>query len=89
MSIHMKNKKEAPGKPGSFKIIFLIYLIYAILIISMRSNNKLEVILVYDVIIIGAGPGGIFSAYELLQRDKKLKIAAFDRPLSGAAPLPH
>ena len=44
----------------------------------MRSNNKLEVILVYDVIIIGAGPGGIFSAYELLQRDKKLKIAAFD-----------
>ena len=32
----------------------------------------------YDVIIIGAGPGGIFSAYELLQRDKKLKIAAFD-----------
>ena len=31
----------------------------------------------YDVIIIGAGPGGIFSAYELLQRDKKLKIAAF------------
>ena len=78
MSIHMKNKKEAPGKPGSFKIIFLIYLIYAILIISMRSNNKLEVILVYDVIIIGAGPGGIFSAYELLQRDKKRKIAAFD-----------
>ncbi|MDD7333287.1 MAG: FAD-dependent oxidoreductase [Lachnospiraceae bacterium] len=44
----------------------------------MRSNYKLEVILVYDVIIIGAGPGGIFSAYELLQRDKKLKIAAFD-----------
>ena len=44
----------------------------------MRSNNKLEVILVYDVIIIGAGPGGIFSGYELLQRDKKLKIAAFD-----------
>ena len=22
----------------------------------------------YDVIIIGAGPGGIFSAYELVQR---------------------
>ena len=22
----------------------------------------------YDVIIIGAGPGGIFSAYELLQK---------------------
>ena len=23
---------------------------------------------VYDVIIIGAGPGGIFSAYELMQK---------------------
>ena len=31
----------------------------------------------YDVIIIGAGPGGIFSAYELMQ-NKDLKIAVFD-----------
>ena len=29
----------------------------------------------YDVIIIGAGPGGIFSAYELMQKNKDLKIA--------------
>ena len=28
----------------------------------------------YDVIIIGAGPGGIFSAYELMQKNKDLKI---------------
>ena len=37
----------------------------------------------YDVIIIGAGPGGIFSAYELAQADKGLKIAVFElgRPL--------
>lgn len=32
----------------------------------------------YDVIIIGAGPGGIFSTYELMQKNKDLKIAVFD-----------
>ena len=29
----------------------------------------------YDVIIIGAGPGGMFSAYEMVQRSKDVKIA--------------
>ncbi|MCH5201286.1 MAG: FAD-dependent oxidoreductase [Oscillospiraceae bacterium] len=32
----------------------------------------------YDVIIIGAGPGGIFSAYELMQKKPELKIAVFE-----------
>ncbi len=32
----------------------------------------------YDVIIIGAGPGGIFSAYELMKGDSNLKIAVFE-----------
>ena len=32
----------------------------------------------YDVIIIGAGPGGIFSAYELIQKKPGLKIAIFE-----------
>ena len=32
----------------------------------------------YDVIIIGAGPGGIFAAYELMQRDATLKVAVFE-----------
>ncbi len=32
----------------------------------------------FDVIIIGAGPGGIFTAYELLQQEKQLKIAVFE-----------
>ena len=32
----------------------------------------------YDVIIIGAGPGGIFSAYELTQKNPELKIAVFE-----------
>lgn len=32
----------------------------------------------YDVIIVGAGPGGIFSAYELIKREPSLKIAVFE-----------
>ena len=32
----------------------------------------------YDVIIIGAGPGGIFSAYELMKKSPKLKVAVFE-----------
>ena len=32
----------------------------------------------YDVIIIGAGPGGIFSAYELAERCPQLKIGVFE-----------
>ena len=32
----------------------------------------------YDVIIVGAGPGGIFSAYELIQKNPNLKIAVFE-----------
>ena len=32
----------------------------------------------YDVIVIGAGPGGIFSVYELLERKPDLKIAVFE-----------
>ena len=32
----------------------------------------------FDVIIIGAGPGGIFSAYELMQHDPTLRVAVFE-----------
>lgn len=32
----------------------------------------------YDVIIVGAGPGGIFSAYELMKKNPELKIAVFE-----------
>ena len=32
----------------------------------------------YDVLIIGAGPGGIFTAYELCRSNKNLKIGVFE-----------
>lgn len=37
----------------------------------------------FDVIIIGAGPGGIFSAYELMTKAPNLKVAVIE----GGAPL--
>ena len=32
----------------------------------------------FDVIIIGAGPGGIFAAYELMKKKPELKVAVFE-----------
>ena len=33
----------------------------------------------YDVVIIGAGPAGLFSAYELVTKNKNLKVAIIDK----------
>ena len=33
----------------------------------------------YDVVIVGAGPAGLFSAYELISKNKDLKIAVLDK----------
>ena len=32
----------------------------------------------YDVIIVGAGPGGIFAAYELKMKRPELKVGVFE-----------
>ena len=32
----------------------------------------------YDVLVVGAGPAGMFACYELLKKRKKLKIALID-----------
>ena len=41
----------------------------------------------YDVIIVGAGPGGIFTAYELSRLNSEMKIAVMEagHPLESAA----
>ena len=33
----------------------------------------------YDVVIIGAGPAGLFAAYELITKNKDLKVAILER----------
>ena len=32
----------------------------------------------YDIIIVGAGPGGIFAAYELMKQNASLKVGVFE-----------
>ena len=45
---------------------------------SGKSRERIVIYMKYDVVIIGAGPGGIFSAYELMKQNKNLKIAVFE-----------
>ena len=33
----------------------------------------------YDVVIVGAGPAGLFNAYELITNNPKLKIAILEK----------
>ena len=33
----------------------------------------------YDVVIVGAGPAGLFCAYELIEKNPKLKVALIDK----------
>ena len=33
----------------------------------------------YDVVIVGAGPAGLFTAYELITKNKKLKVAVLEK----------
>ena len=51
----------------------------------MESHRRLlfkgSVFVNYDVIIVGAGPGGIFTAYELAKSNLKIAVFELGRPL--------
>ena len=38
----------------------------------------------YDVIIVGAGPAGLFTAYELIEKNDKLKVLLIDQDIKDA-----
>ena len=42
-------------------------------------NGEMNMAKKYDVIIIGAGPGGIFCAYELLKEKPDLKVLMIEK----------
>lgn len=42
------------------------------------ADEREYICMKYDVIIVGAGPGGIFSAYELTKQAPKMNIAVFE-----------
>ena len=50
----------------------LINLMHAII---FREMNIMK----YDVVIVGAGPAGLFAAYELVTKNKNLKVALMDK----------
>ena len=47
-------------------------------VIPVPVRFRSPALMKYDVLIIGAGPGGIFSAYELINKNSGLKVAVFD-----------
>ena len=48
------------------------------LLVDSETNAEDRKTMKFDVIIIGAGPGGIFAAYELMQKKPELKVAVFE-----------
>ncbi len=64
--------------------IFIFTQLFCVLIKSLRKSHEKGRLqgevneMNFDVVIIGAGPGGIFAAYELASKNSNLKIAIFE-----------
>ena len=48
------------------------------LVCNEHAIRKVDMQMKYDVIIVGAGPGGIFAAYELIQQNPNMNVAVFE-----------
>ena len=48
------------------------------LLSNESAKRKADEQMKYDVIIVGAGPGGIFAAYELIQQNPQISVAVFE-----------
>lgn len=46
----------------------------------MLNNDKMNQEMT-DVLIIGAGPGGIFAAYELVKENPDLKVTVIEKEI--------
>ena len=68
-----KEKQGAEKEAKSSRFTFLkgCAIIFSVLKIGGKPMN-------FDVIIIGAGPGGVFAAYELMQKKPDMKVAVFE-----------
>ncbi len=44
-----------------------------------NAKTKINGKNMYDIVMVGAGPAGIFASYELLKKSKNLKIALIDK----------
>lgn len=47
-------------------------------VLRKERRERTEAMERYDVIIIGAGPGGIFAAYELMKKAPGIRVAVFE-----------
>lgn len=57
--------------------------------IRQETCSSQEPEMIYDVAIIGAGPGGIFSALELTQQAPELKRRTGKRQRPQGTPVSH
>ncbi len=69
---------SVPDAQMIVKIAEILDLSVSELLRASSVRNKGGKVMKYDVIIIGAGPGGIFAAYELMQLNASLKVAVFE-----------